>query len=246
MKLQRLLSLTRQAIDAYHMIDTDDHITLGLSGGKDSLALLYALAELRRFYPASFTLSAITVDLGLGNMELGPIKEICSDLSVPYEIIPTDIGRILFDARKESNPCALCAKMRKGALNRKAKEMGSNKIAYAHHRDDLIETMLLALLYEGRFYAFSPYTWLDRMELAVIRPLLFVRETEVAGFCNKYHLPVCKNPCPMDKHTQREYVKRLAKRLEQDAPGAKDRMFRAILSGDIEGWPEADPTKLHP
>ncbi len=246
MKLQRLLSLTRQAVDAYQMIDTDDHIAIGLSGGKDSLALLYALAELRQFYPKPFTLSAITVDLGLGNMDLEPVKALCSHFSVPYAILPTDIGKILFEARQESNPCSLCSKMRKGALNRKAKEMGCDKIAYAHHRDDLIETMLLSLLYEGRFYAFSPYTWLDRMELTVIRPLLFVREAEVIGFCNKYQLPVCKNPCPMDKQTKREYVKKLAKKLELDAPGAKDRMFRAIVNGDIEGWPKADPAKLHP
>lgn len=244
MKLQRLLSLTRQAIDAYHMIDAGDHIALGLSGGKDSLALLYALANLKRFYPKPFELSAITVDLGLGNLDLEPVKALCRQLSVPYQIIPTEIGKILFEARNESNPCSLCAKMRKGALNQAAKEMGCSKIAYAHHRDDLIETMMLSLLYEGRFYAFSPYTYLDRMDLTVIRPLIFVTEAEVIGFRNKYQLPVCKNPCPMDGHTKREYVKNLTKKLEYENPGAKDRMFHAIIDGAIEGWPEPDRSKL--
>lgn len=237
MKLQRLLSLTRQAIDAYHMIASGDHIALGLSGGKDSLTLLYALAHLKKFYPSSFQLSAITVDLGIGNLDLEPAKSLCRQFSVPYQIIPTEIGKILFDIRKESNPCSLCAKLRKGALNRTAKELGCNKVAYAHHRDDLIETMMLSLLYEGRFYAFSPYTYLDRMDLTVIRPLMFVTEPEVIGFQHKYQLPICKNPCPMDGHTKREYVKNLTKRLEQENPGAKNRMFRAILDGQIPGWP---------
>lgn len=237
MKLQRLLSLTRQAIDAYHMIDSADHIALGLSGGKDSLTLLYALANLRRFYPSSFRLSAITVDLGLENLNLEPVKALCRELSVPYSIVPTEIGKILFDIRKESNPCSLCAKLRKGALNQAAKELDCNKVAYAHHRDDLIETMMLSLLYEGRFYAFSPYTYLDRMDLTVIRPLMFVTEPEVIGFQHKYYLPVCKNPCPMDGHTKREYVKTLTKKLEQENPGAKNRMFRAIIDGQIQGWP---------
>lgn len=244
MKLQRLLSLTRQAVDAYHMIAPYDHIAVGISGGKDSLTLLYALANLKRFYPKPFQLSAITVDLGLGTMNLTPVKKICNDFSVPYEIVSTEIGKILFEARKESNPCSLCAKMRKGALNCMAKQMECNKIAYAHHRDDLIETMMLSLLYEGRFYSFSPVTYLDQTELTLIRPLIFVTEAEVVGFRNKYQLPVCKNPCPMDGHTKREYVKQLIKKIEHENPGAKDRMFRAVLSGEIEGWPKPDKEKL--
>lgn len=242
MKLQRLLSLTRQAADAYHMIAPDDHIAVGISGGKDSLALLYALANLKRFYPHPFRLSAVTVDLGLGAMNLMPIKKICSDFSVPYQVVPTEIGKILFEVRKETNPCSLCAKMRKGALNRMAKELNCNKIAYAHHRDDWIETMLLSLLYEGRFYSFSPVTHLDQTDLTVIRPLIFVTEPEIIGFRNKYHLPVCKNPCPADGHTKREYIKKLIKTIEHENPGAKDRMFRAILSGEIQGWPKPDKT----
>lgn len=237
MKLQRLFSLTRQAIDEYQMIEDGDHIAVGLSGGKDSLTLLYALHGLMRFYPKRFTITAITVDLGFEDFDLTPIKMLCERLSVPYTIISTDIGKILFDIRKESNPCALCAKLRKGTFNQAAKELGCNKIAYAHHKDDLIETMLLSLIYEGRFYAFSPYTYLDRTDLTVIRPLIYVSESEVISFKNKYQLPVCKNPCPVDGHTKREYVKNLTNRIEDENNGSKDRMFRAILNGKIDGWP---------
>lgn len=237
MKLQRLLSFTRQAVDYYHMIESDDHIAVGLSGGKDSLTLLYALHGLMRFYPKKFQITAITVDLGFPDFNLTPVKCLCEQLSVPYTIISTDIGKILFDTRKESNPCSLCAKMRKGAFNQAAKELGCNKVAYAHHKDDLIETMLLSLLYEGRFHAFSPYTYLDRADLTVIRPLIYVPEADIIGFKNKYQLPVCKNPCPVDGHTKREYVKKITKRLEYENPGAYDCMYHAIIHGNIEGWP---------
>lgn len=238
MKLQRLLSLTRQAVDDYVLIDSGDKIAVGISGGKDSLTLLYALHGLKRFYPNEFELSAITVDLGFENFDLSPVRSLCSELSVPFTVVPTDIGKILFETRKESNPCALCAKMRKGALNETAKQMGCNKIAYAHHRDDLIETMLLSLIYEGRFYAFSPKTFLDRTELTVIRPMIYVSEADVIGFKNRFSLPVCKNPCPVDGKTKREYVKQLTKQLNLQAPGVKERLFHAITEGNIEGWPD--------
>lgn len=238
MKLQRLLSLTRQAVDDYALIDSGDKIAVGISGGKDSLTLLYALHGLKRFYPKEFELSAITVDLGFKNFDLSPVRSLCSELSVPFTVVPTDIGKILFETRKESNPCALCAKMRKGALNETAKQLGCNKIAYAHHRDDLIETMLLSLIYEGRFYAFSPKTFLDRTELTVIRPMIYVSEADVIGFKNRFSLPVCKNPCPVDGKTKREYVKQLTKQLNLQAPGVKERLFHAITEGNIEGWPD--------
>lgn len=238
MKLQRLLSLTHQAVDDYALIDSGDKIAVGISGGKDSLTLLYALHGLKRFYPNEFELSAITVDLGFENFDLSPVRSLCSELSVPFTVVPTDIGKILFETRKESNPCALCAKMRKGALNETAKQLGCNKIAYAHHRDDLIETMLLSLIYEGRFYAFSPKTFLDRTELTVIRPMIYVSEADVIGFKNRFSLPVCKNPCPVDGKTKREYVKQLTKQLNLQAPGVKERLFHAITEGNIEGWPD--------
>ena len=239
MKLQRLLSLTRQAVDCYHLIEDGDRIAVGISGGKDSLTLLYALHGLKRFYPQKFELYAITIDLGFQEMDLAPVKTLCEELSVPYTIGPTDIGKILFQVRQESNPCALCAKMRKGALNQAALELGCNKIAYAHHKDDVIETMMLSLIYEGRFYSFSPSTLLDRTGLTVIRPMIYVDEADVIGFKNKYHLPVCKNPCPADGHTKREYVKNLTRIIEKENPGAKERFFHAIVNGNISGWPEA-------
>lgn len=238
MKIQRLLSLTRQAIDDYGLIRPGDKIAVGISGGKDSLTLLYALQGLQKFYPNKFNLCAITVDLGFGDFDLSPVRALCKELSVEYTVVPTEIGKILFDTRKESNPCALCAKMRKGALNEAAIRLGCNKIAYAHHRDDLIETMLLSLIYEGRFYSFSPETFLDRTGLTVIRPMIYVNEADVIGFKNRYQLPVCKNPCPVDGKTKREYVKQLTKQLNLDAPGVKERFFHAITEGNIEGWPQ--------
>ena len=255
MKLQRLLSLTRQAVDDYRLIQSGDKIAIGISGGKDSLTLLYALQGLRRFYPEPFELCAITVDLGFQALspevsnrlsptlssdaaafDLKPVQELCDELNVPYTVVPTEIGKILFETRQESNPCALCAKMRKGALNEAALKLGCNKIAYAHHRDDLIETMLLSLIYEGRFYSFSPKTHLDKTGLTLIRPLMYVYEADVKGFCNKYQLPVVKSPCPADGYTKRQYVKDLLRKLNQENPGVKERMFSAIVNGNIPDW----------
>ena len=241
MKLQQLLSITRKAVDEYQLIDDGDQIAVGISGGKDSLALLYALHGLKRFYPKRFDIQAVTVNLGFPGFDLTPIKELCKELKVPYTIVDTQIGEIIFNERKEENPCSLCAKMRKGALNQAVKELGLNKVAYAHHRDDIIETMLLSLIYEGRFHSFSPKTYLDRMDLTVIRPMMFVSEVDVIGFQNKYNLPVVKNLCPADGNTKREYAKNLLRQLNLDAPGVKERMFTAILNADLKGWPERFP-----
>ena len=241
MKLQQLLSHTRKAVDEYQMIQEGDHIAVGISGGKDSLTLLYALHGLKRFYPNHFELSAITVDLGYEQCDFTPIKELCREMEIPYRIVKTDIAQILFEERKEKNPCSLCAKMRKGALNQAVKEIGCNKIAYAHHKDDIIETMILSLFFEGRFYSFSPKTYLDRMDLTVIRPIMFVDEADVIGFKNKYNLPVVKSACPVDGYTKRQYAKDLLADLNRQHPGIKQRMFTAILNGNILGWPERIP-----
>lgn len=236
MKLQQLLSYTRKAVDDYHLIESGDKIAVGVSGGKDSLALLYALHGLKKFYPSHFELMAVSVDLGFEGFDLSPVTALCEQLEIPHKIIHTDIGPIIFEERKEKSHCSLCAKMRKGALNQAVKDLGYNKVAYAHHKDDLVETMMLSLIYEGRFYCFPPKTYLDRMELTVIRPLIYVEEADVIGFKNKYQLPVVKNPCPADGVTRREYVKNLVRRINQENPGAKNRMFTAILNGNIEGW----------
>lgn len=235
MKLQQALSIVRRAIDDYNMIADNDSIAIGISGGKDSLTLLYALHGLKRFYPKHFNLCAVTVDLGFGNLNLEQIKELCESMDIPYHIIKTDIGKIIFDDRKESNPCSLCAKMRKGALNTAIKELGCNKVAYAHHKDDVVDTMIMSLIYEGRFHTFRPVTYLDRMELTVIRPLIYMKEADVIGFVNKYNVPVVKSPCPADGHTKREYVKILIQEINRENPGVRDRMFTAV-KGSIEGW----------
>lgn len=238
MKLQRVLSEVRKAVDDYHMIAEGDKIAVGISGGKDSLTLLYALSSLRRFYPHPFELVAVTVDLGFANLDLSEIKKLCEKLEVPYTVVKTQIGQIVFEQRQENNPCALCAKMRKGALNEAMKQLGCNKIAYAHHMDDMVETMMLSLLYEGRFHTFSPVTYLDDTGLTVIRPLIYMKEADVIGFVRKYEVPVVKSPCPADGHTKREYVKQLLKQLNTENPGVKQRMFTAIQNGcdNLKEW----------
>lgn len=236
MELQRLLSIVRKAVDDYHMIGEGDRIAIGISGGKDSLTLLYALSSLRRFYPKHFELYAVTVDLGFGNQDLTEIRNLCAALDVEYTVVPTEIAQIVFDIRKESNPCSLCAKMRKGALNEAIKAVGCNKVAYAHHKDDVIETMLMSLIYEGRWHTFSPVTHLDRTEITVIRPLLYMKEADVTGFVHKYHVPVLKSSCPVDGHTRREYIKALLRQINLENPGVKERIFTAIQNGNMEGW----------
>lgn len=237
MKLQQLYSFVRRALDDYEMIDDGDRIAVGISGGKDSLTLLYALAGMRRFYPKHYEIEAVTVNLGFEGFDLSNIKLLCDELGVHYTIINTEIAKIVFQDRKETNPCSLCAKMRKGALNEAIKELGCNKVAYAHHKDDVVETMLLSLIFEGRFHSFSPKTYLDRTDLTVIRPLMYVTEADVIGFRNLYQLPVAKSPCPVDGYTKREYAKELLQSLNQEHPGTKERMFHAIIEGNISGWP---------
>ncbi|MBR4027103.1 MAG: tRNA 2-thiocytidine(32) synthetase TtcA [Lachnospiraceae bacterium] len=238
MKIQQLYSYVRRAVDDYHMIQENDKIAVGISGGKDSLTLLYALAGLRRFYPNKFEIIAVSVDLGFEGFDLSPIVELCKELDVEYHIVKTDIGNIIFEERKEASPCSLCAKMRKGSLNDAVKALGCNKVAYAHHMDDIVETMMLSLIYEGRFHSFSPVTYLDRMDLTVIRPMMYLPEADVVGFMNKYKVPTVKNPCPVDGFTRREYAKELVRQINQENPGAKQRMFHAIVDGNIKGWPE--------
>lgn len=236
MKLQQLYSYTRKAIDDYQLIEKNDKIAVGISGGKDSLTLLYALAGLKRFYPLPFEIIAVTVDLGYDDFNLKGIEHLCEELGVPYHIVHTKIAQILFKERKESSPCSLCAKMRKGALNQAIKELGCNKVAYAHHMDDVIETAFLSMIFEGRFYSFPPKTYLDNSELTVIRPMIYISEAEVKGFQNKYTLPIVKNPCPVDGNTKREYVKNLIRQMNLDHPGVKSRLFHAIQEGNIPGW----------
>ena len=236
MKLQKLLSYVRCAVDDYNMIEEGDRIAIGVSGGKDSLALIAALGSLRRFYPKKFELEAITVSLGFEGMDFSAVSEFCREQNVNYTVVETDIGEIIFDARQEKNPCSLCAKMRKGALNDAVDRLGCNKVALGHNRDDVIETLLMSLFYEGRINCFSPVTYLDRKKITSIRPLIYVPEGEVKGFANRYELPVVKNKCPADGHTTREEIKDLVKMHRKKIKDFDSIVFGAIRRSDIRGW----------
>ena len=230
MDLQRLTSLLRQCIQRYHLIDPGDGVAVGLSGGKDSLCLLMGLAALRRFSPVPFALHAIHVDVGAGMKEedIRRMSDFCAQLDVPFHHVKTDIYQIVFMERKEKNPCSLCAKMRKGALNAKALELGCRKIAYAHHKDDFIETLMMNLLMEGRCECFPPLTQLDKTGLQVIRPMLLVEERDVIGFTRRYALPVVKNPCPADGETRREDMKRFIRDSRAQFPNIRESLFSAV------------------
>lgn len=235
--MKRLLSYTRRAIDDYSMIEEGDKIAVGVSAGKDSLTLLCAMAYLRRFYPKKFELIAITIDMGFeGGMDFTPIKELCEKLDVPYHIIPTEISKIIFDVRKESNPCSLCAKMRRGALHTAAKELGCTSVALGHHFDDVVETFMLNLFFEGRLGCFSPVTYLSRVGIKLIRPMIYMPEKDVKEFTNKNVLPVVASPCPADKTTERENMKQLLHSLERDNKGLRYRIFGAITRGELDGF----------
>lgn len=239
MKAQRLFSYVRRATDDYNMINDGDKIAVGISGGKDSLTLLYALNGLKRFYPKKFDVVAITVDLDFGIQDFSKIEKYCNDMNIEYYVVKTEIANVVFNERQESNPCSLCAKMRKGALNDAIKELGCNKVAYAHHKDDLLESMMMSFLFEGRIHTFAPVTYLDRSGLTVIRPLLFLYEGDVKGFVKEYNLPVVKSPCPVDGSTKRENVKNLIGEINHQYPGAKARMIRAVIDDIVN--PDCPP-----
>jgi tRNA(Ile)-lysidine synthase TilS/MesJ len=234
--MQKLLSLFRSCTDDYRMISAGDRIAVGVSGGKDSLTLLVLLAEMKKFYPVPYEVEAFTVDMGLEGMDFSPIRSLCERLQVPYHLIRTGIGPILFEYRRENNPCSLCAKMRRGALGKAITEAGIHKIALGHHRDDAVETFLMSLLYEGRISCFEPVTYLDRTGVTQIRPMLYIPEKTVAHFAERYGLPVVHNTCPADKHTKREEVKDLIYELQGRYPGLKDKLFGAIQRYPLNNW----------
>lgn len=236
MTLQKLYSYSRQCIQQFDLIQDGDRILLGISGGKDSLALLYAMAGLRKFYPKKFEVIAVTADLGFGDFDLGDIEKLCRSLDVEYHVLKTDIAFILKEKIKKGSYCAMCAKLRKGAINNFAREHGCNKVAYAHHQDDMIETMMLSLLYEGQFFSFAPKTFYKECGITVIRPLVNIPENDMIGFRNKYSLPCVKNPCPHDGITRRQYVKKLIAQITKENPGVKKKMYNAIIKGKIYQW----------
>lgn len=236
-ELQRILSFTRRAVDDYRMIEPHDKIAVGVSAGKDSLTLLTALATMRRFYPIPFELCAITVDMGFAGADFTPIADYCRELDVPYHVVPTQIAEIVFDIRKEKNPCALCANMRRGALNAAAKELGCQRVALGHHFDDVVDTFMLNLFYEGRIGCFSPVTYLSNTELYMIRPLIYAQEKDVSYYVRHTpHLPVLPSPCPANHATERESMKELLHELEKKYKGLRHRLFGALCRGEIDGF----------
>jgi len=239
-KLQFILSHLRRADEDFELISSGDKIAVGLSGGKDSLLLLSALAAYQKFRHTDFELVAITVDC-TGSGDFSKIQKFCDELGVKFIIQPSNIFEIIFDIRKEKNPCSLCSKLRRGMLHTAAVGAGCNKVALGHHADDLIETFLLSLCYEGRLNTFHPSSYLDRTDITVIRPFIYVSENEIEKFSPT--LPILENPCPVNHHTQREYMKNLVKKLDAEIPDARNRMLGAITS--TERYNLFPPKKSH-
>lgn len=233
--MQRMMGLVRRCAEDYRMIAPNDKIAVGVSGGKDSLALLVLLAAMRAYYPQPYSLTAITVDMGLG-MDFSAVAALCERLEVPFSQVRTQIGPIIFDYRKEKNPCSMCAKMRRGALNNALLEQGFTKVALGHHRDDAVETFLMSLLFEGRLSCFQPVTYLDRTGVTQIRPMLYLTEGMVRRFAEEQKLPVIENRCPADKNTKRQEIKELIAALSKTYPDLKDRVFGAMQRLPLPEW----------
>lgn len=235
-EMKRLLSFVRRAADDYHMIEEGDRIAVGVSGGKDSLALLAALAHMRRFYPKKYEVVAITIDMGFPDVDFSSIAAFCATCEVEYRIVKTEIAKIIFDVRKESSPCSLCAKMRRGSLHAAAQEMGCNKVALGHHYDDAVETFMMNLFFEGRLGCFSPVTYLSNRKITLIRPLILAQEKDVIYFARRRALPILTSPCPEDHATERENMKLLLRELEKNNKGLRHRIFHAMCKGEIDGF----------
>ena len=233
--MQKLMGLVRRCVEDYDMIQSGDRIAVGVSGGKDSLVLLRLLAGLRAYSGRPFELEALTIDMGLG-MDYSGIQAMCDELQVPYQIVKTEIGPIVFDYRKEKNPCSMCSKMRRGALNQALLERGLNKLALGHHFDDAVETFVMSLIYEGRISCFQPVTNLDRTGIIQIRPMLYIHEKTVDAFAQRMALPVVTNRCPVDKHTKREEIKKLVYDLSAVYPDLKERIFGAMQRYPLPEW----------
>ena len=233
--MQKLIGLVRRCVEDYRMIAPGDRIGVGVSGGKDSLALLVFLAELRKYNHNPFEVEAITIDMGLG-MDFSGIEQLCRELDVPFTLVKTEIGPIIFDHRKEKNPCSMCSKMRRGALNQAILDKGFNKLALGHHYDDAVETFMMNLLFEGRIGCFQPVTNLDRTGISQLRPMLYIHERTVDNFAKRMELPIIENRCPVDKETKREEVKQLVYDLAQTYPELKDRIFGAMQRYPLPEW----------
>ena len=236
--MQILMSRMRAAMERYDMVQPGDRIAVGVSGGKDSLALLAGLAGLRRFYPVPYELVAVTADPGFFNVQTdySAVQALCDAWGIEYIVRRTELYKVIFETRKESNPCSLCARMRRGILHDMAKAAGCSKLALGHHEDDAAETFMMNLLSGGTIGSFRPVTYLSRKDLTVIRPMIFATEKEVAAAARREHLPVVKSPCPMDKTSERQKVKDLLRELEQDYPNLRGKITGAMQRGGVSGW----------
>ena len=234
--MDKRLSYVRRCVEDYDMIHSGDRLAVGVSGGKDSLVLLAALARLAQFYPGGFSVEAFTVDMGTPGMDLSPLADYCRELGVPFHRIPTQMYHVIFETRREKNPCALCAKMRRGSLHTALLEAGIHKVALGHHYDDAVETFFLSLFYESRLSCFHPVTYLDRTDITQIRPLLYVSEAMIREAVPRLQLPVVHNPCPADGHTKRQEVKTLIASLEPQYPKLKESVFAAMQRLPLPHW----------
>lgn len=233
--MQKLIGLVRRCVEDYNMIEAGDRIAVGVSGGKDSLALLVFLAELRKYNHKPFDIEAITIDMGLG-MNYSGIRDLCDRLEVPYTVVETQIAPVIFEYRKEKNPCSMCSKMRRGALNQALLDRGLNKLALGHHYDDAVETFMMSLLFEGRISCFQPVTDLDRSGVIQIRPMLYIHERTIDNFVSRQALPVIENRCPVDKATKREEIKQLVFEMSAKYPDLKERIFGAMQRLPLPEW----------
>lgn len=233
--MRKILSRTRRAVDDYHMIESGDRIAVGVSGGKDSLTLLCALAALKKFYPKEFEVVGISLDMGFEGTDFSGVQKLCDELGVEYVLQKTDIAEVVFDIRKESNPCSLCAKMRRGGVNDLAVQNGCNKVALGHHNEDVIETFFLSLFYEGRLGCFSPVTYLSRRDIHVIRPMIYVPEGDIKGYAKRAELPIVFNPCPMDGNSKRSDMRDFIDERRKTDKFFKTKMLHAIQTG-LPDW----------
>lgn len=236
--MQKLMSLTRAAMEKYDMVSDGDSIAVGVSGGKDSLVLLAALANIARFYPKKYTVKAVTADMRFGNEDgdFSEIQRFCDKLGVEYTVKRTELASVIFDIRKEKNPCSLCARMRRGILHDTAKEIGCNKLALGHHMDDAAETFMMNLFSGGTAESFSPVTYMSRKDLYVIRPLIFCRESKVESVADKESIPVIKSKCPQDKQGNRRDMQSLLNNINSVYPGVYEKIIFAMQKGNISGW----------
>ena len=245
--MNKIVSLVRRCVADYDMIQPGDRVAVGVSGGKDTLILLTALAKLQTFYPVPFTVEAFTLDMGHAEgrkgMDFTPVADYCQRLDVPYTLLKSDIHHMIFDIKKEKNPCSLCAKLRRGALHQAMQERGIRKIALGHHYDDAVETFYMSLIFEGRLSCFQPVTYLSRTDITQIRPLLYCREEEIRWVARRLGLPVVENPCPANGRSRRQEVKELIAALQAQYPDLKTKIFGAMQRLPLPQWGILDEKK---